>query len=57
MFFITKRKHNKLLKEEREVALDIAYDAGYRACLADNGGKGFITGLQQAERILRNKEI
>ena len=55
--FITKRKHNRILKEEREVALDIAYDAGYRACLADNGGKGFITGLQQAERILKEREV
>ncbi|KKN09094.1 hypothetical protein LCGC14_1050050 [marine sediment metagenome] len=59
MLFITKRKHNRILKEEREsrtLLAEAAYNAGYNACQADNGGKGFITGLQQAERILRDKE-
>lgn len=47
MLFITKRKHNRILQEERESRqklAETAYDAGYRACLADNGGKGFIAG-------------
>ena len=47
MLFITKRKHNRLLREQkgsRMALADAAYTTGYLACLADNGHKGFITG-------------
>ncbi len=40
MFFITKRKYNRLLKEERERSLKL----GYKLCQIDYGAKGFITG-------------
>ena len=62
MFFITKRKHNRLLEEERERSLKLGYGVGYKV---GNGGKGFIVGrefkvrwlygLQQAEHILKGK--
>ena len=45
MLFITKRKHNRLLKEEREKVINLAFNVGYNTCLTDHyGGKGFITG-------------
>ncbi len=53
MFFITNRKHNRLLKEERERGQRL-FKLGLRL---GRGGKGFITGLQEAECILRDKEI
>lgn len=41
MLFITKKKLDRLLKEERERASKL----GYRMCLVDHfGAKGFITG-------------
>ena len=49
---MTQRQLDQMLKEEREsreMLAKFAFDVGYRACLVDNGGKGFITGLQQAE--------
>ncbi len=58
MLFITKKKLDRLLKEGRLKLASLAYNAGYNACHADHyKGKGFITGLQQAEYILRNKEV
>ena len=56
MMFITKRKLNGLLKEERRKYVSLGFNCGYKTCQSDNGSRGFITGLQQAERILRDKE-
>ena len=43
--FITKRKHNRILKEEREKVINLAFNVGYNACLVDHYGVGgFITG-------------
>jgi len=63
MLFITKRKLDRLLEEERRKYVSLGFDCGYKTCQADNGGLGFITGrglriswgLQQAEQILKEK--
>ncbi len=65
MLFITKRKLDRLLDEERRKYVSLGFDCGYKACQSDNGGLGFITGsgvkvrwlygLQQAEQILKEK--
>ena len=55
--FIKKSNYEKALKEERKKYASLGFEVGYKACQADMGGKGFITGLQQAECILRDKEI
>ena len=55
--FMKKSTLNRLLKEERKKYASLGFEVGYKSCLAEYGGKGFITGLQQAECILRDKEI
>ena len=45
MLFITKRKHNKILKEEQRKYVSLGFDCGYKTCQSDNGSKGFITGI------------
>ena len=58
MLFITKRKYERLLEEERRKYVSLGFDCGYKTCEADHyNGQAFVTGLQQAERILRDKEI
>ncbi|KKK61733.1 hypothetical protein LCGC14_3011400, partial [marine sediment metagenome] len=50
--------YERLLEEERRKYVSLGFDCGYKTCEADHyNGQAFVTGLQQAERILRDKEI
>ena len=56
--FITKRKLDRLLKEERERSVNLAFNIGYNTCLVDHfWAKGFITGkddlFQEIKEYLR----
>ena len=43
--FITLKKHNRILKEERERYAILGFNCGYNSRLADHYGvKGFTTG-------------
>ena len=42
--FITKKKHNRLLKEERGMGIALGYQLGYKLGQVEQGNKGFITG-------------
>ena len=57
--FITTKKHNRLLQEERERGWKL-YILGYQLGQVEQGNKGFITGTrwqEEIEAVLKAKGI